>query len=100
MNVGVESARIRTADKNKDNGGSRSAGPPPFHLQEENGMQADHRWLQDPEVFGVNREAAHSDHHWYGTEEERMNMIADVLEYELERHGLKTARNTPVSAFS
>ena len=34
-------------------------------------MQADHRWLQDPEVFGVNREAAHSDHHWYGTEEER-----------------------------
>ncbi len=31
----------------------------------------------------------------YGTEEQRMNQIADVLEYELERHGLSTARNSP-----
>lgn len=31
----------------------------------------------------------------YGTEEERMNLIADVLEYELQRHGLVTARNDP-----
>ena len=31
----------------------------------------------------------------YGTEEERMNLIADVLEYELKRHGLTTARNDP-----
>ncbi len=31
----------------------------------------------------------------YGTEEERMNLIADVLEYELQRHGLSIARNTP-----
>ena len=31
----------------------------------------------------------------YGTEEERMNLIADVVEYELERHGVTTARNAP-----
>ena len=31
----------------------------------------------------------------YGTEEQRMNQIADVVQYELERHGLTTARNTP-----
>ena len=31
----------------------------------------------------------------YGTEEERMNLIADVLEYELRRHGVTTARNEP-----
>ena len=31
----------------------------------------------------------------YGTEEERMNLIADVLEYELRRHGVTTARNAP-----
>ena len=31
----------------------------------------------------------------YGTEEERMNLIADVLDYELKRHGLSTARNSP-----
>lgn len=31
----------------------------------------------------------------YGSEEERMNMVADVLEYELNRHGLTTARNDP-----
>lgn len=31
----------------------------------------------------------------YGSEEVRMNLIADVLEYELERHGLTTARNQP-----
>ena len=31
----------------------------------------------------------------YGTEEQRMNMIADVLAYELMRHGLSIARNSP-----
>ena len=31
----------------------------------------------------------------YGTEEERMNLIADVLEYELLRHGVTVARNSP-----
>lgn len=31
----------------------------------------------------------------YGTEEQRMNLVADVVEYELQRHGLTTARNTP-----
>lgn len=31
----------------------------------------------------------------YGTEEERMNLIADVVEYELGRHGVTTARNDP-----
>ena len=31
----------------------------------------------------------------YGTEEERMNQIADVVAYELPRHGLSVARNRP-----
>lgn len=31
----------------------------------------------------------------YGTEEERMNLIADVVELELMRNGLTTARNNP-----
>ncbi len=31
----------------------------------------------------------------YGTEEERMNLIADVVELELARNGLTTARNNP-----
>lgn len=31
----------------------------------------------------------------YGTEEERMNQIADVVEYELRRNGLTVARNSP-----
>ena len=31
----------------------------------------------------------------YGTEEERMNLLADVLDYELKRHGLTTDRNSP-----
>lgn len=31
----------------------------------------------------------------YGTEERRMNLIADVVEYELTRHGVSTARNDP-----
>ncbi len=31
----------------------------------------------------------------YGTEEQRMNLLADVLEYELRRHGLTTDRNSP-----
>lgn len=31
----------------------------------------------------------------YGTEEERMNLIADVVELELVRNGLTTARNNP-----
>ena len=31
----------------------------------------------------------------YGTEEQRMNLIADVLDYELKRHGLTTDRNSP-----
>ena len=31
----------------------------------------------------------------YGTEEERMNLIADVVELELTRNGLTTARNNP-----
>ncbi|MDO4275550.1 MAG: glycoside hydrolase family 2 TIM barrel-domain containing protein [Eubacteriales bacterium] len=29
-------------------------------------------WLEDPEVFQVNREAAHSDHRFYETEEDRL----------------------------
>ena len=31
----------------------------------------------------------------YGTEERRMNLIADVVEYELTRHGVTTVRNDP-----
>lgn len=31
----------------------------------------------------------------YGTEEQRMNQIADVVAYELQRHGLSVARNSP-----
>ena len=31
----------------------------------------------------------------YGTEEERMNLIADIVELELTRNGLTTARNNP-----
>ena len=31
----------------------------------------------------------------YGTEERRMNLIADVVEYELTRHGVTTVRNNP-----
>lgn len=31
----------------------------------------------------------------YGTEEQRMNQVADVVQYELERHGLDVVRNTP-----
>jgi len=31
----------------------------------------------------------------YGTEEQRMNLVAEVVEYELQRHGLSTARNDP-----
>ncbi len=31
----------------------------------------------------------------YGTEEQRMNQIADIVEYELLRHGLTVARNRP-----
>ena len=31
----------------------------------------------------------------YGTEEDRMNLLADVLDYELKRHGLTTDRNSP-----
>jgi N-acetylmuramoyl-L-alanine amidase len=31
----------------------------------------------------------------YGTEEERMNLVADIVQYELERNGLTTARNKP-----
>lgn len=31
----------------------------------------------------------------YGTEEQRMNLLADVVQYELERHGLDVARNRP-----
>lgn len=31
----------------------------------------------------------------YGTEEERMNLIADVLAYELGRHGVSYRRNQP-----
>jgi len=36
----------------------------------------------------------------YGTEEARMNLIADVLDYELRRHGLITARNDPSMSLS
>lgn len=31
----------------------------------------------------------------YGTEEFRMNLIADVVQYDLERHGLNVVRNSP-----
>ncbi len=31
----------------------------------------------------------------YGTEERRMNLIADVVQYELTRHGVSTERNDP-----
>lgn len=31
----------------------------------------------------------------YGTEEERMNQIADVVDYELKRFGLNVVRNSP-----
>ena len=36
----------------------------------------------------------------YGSEESRMNLIADVLDYELKRHGLTTARNAPSMSLS
>ena len=31
----------------------------------------------------------------YGTEEQRMNQMADIVQYELERHGVTTWRNSP-----
>ena len=31
----------------------------------------------------------------YGTEENRMNQVADVVQYELERHGVSVERNSP-----
>ena len=31
----------------------------------------------------------------YGTEEQRMNQIADIVQYELERHGVSVYRNRP-----
>ena len=31
----------------------------------------------------------------YGTEEERMNQVADIVEYELRRNGLRVVRNSP-----
>lgn len=31
----------------------------------------------------------------YGTEEQRMNLIADVVQYDLERHGVQVVRNNP-----
>ena len=31
----------------------------------------------------------------YGTEEERMNQVADIVQYELERNGVKVVRNDP-----
>lgn len=34
-------------------------------------MKAKLEWLEDPEVFAVNREAAHSDHRWYSSYEEK-----------------------------
>ena len=33
-------------------------------------MQADIRWLDDPQVFAVNRLPAHSDHRFYGSMED------------------------------
>lgn len=32
-------------------------------------MQANYQWLDDPEVFAVNRLAAHSDHCWYASKQ-------------------------------
>lgn len=34
-------------------------------------MEAKLEWLEDPEVFAANREAAHSDHRWYSSYEEK-----------------------------
>lgn len=31
----------------------------------------------------------------YGTEEQRMNQLADIVQYELERHNVETYRNKP-----
>ena len=36
----------------------------------------------------------------YGTEERRMNVIADVVEYELQRNGVSTDRNEPYMALT
>lgn len=36
----------------------------------------------------------------YGTEERRMNLIANVVEYELQRIGISTARNSPDMALT
>ena len=33
-------------------------------------MNADIRWLDDPEIFRVNQLPAHSDHEFYASEEE------------------------------
>ncbi len=36
----------------------------------------------------------------YGTEEYRMNLIADVVQYDLERHGLTVMRNSPTQTLT
>ncbi len=36
----------------------------------------------------------------YGTEEYRMNLIADVVQYDLQRHGLRVIRNSPEMSLS
>lgn len=45
-------------------------------------MNADIRWLDDPEIFQVNRLPAHSDHEYYGNMEElqsKKNSLAQSL---------------------
>ena len=45
-------------------------------------MRANLEWLENPEVFQVNRLAAHSDHHFYETEED-MNVSRETLRQSL-----------------
>ena len=41
-----------------------------FRQREDLFMEADLKWIDRPEVFRVNQMQAHSDHEYYGTEEE------------------------------
>ena len=46
-------------------------------------MKAELDWLENPEVFEVNREPAHSDHHFYRNEHERKGKAEESLRQSL-----------------
>ena len=41
-------------------------------------MDARITWLDDPEVFGINKLVAHSDHSFYATQEEMLSKISSL----------------------